>query len=466
MKLWKKIAVISCAVLLLLSAGIFLTVTRQVKTNDLNHTREEALQDHGDLVITFLRQIQKAQADSHEKSPADAQARYIFSRCGDETSLLVREGKILSSHIPFDPQPLLIAPDDGSTPMLEAQVEGVPYLMYASRLFPFGPEDPGYTVYTVIDLSPLYGEIRHMALITAGTMGCTLLLGLALLVALVYFTMKPLETLNSAAGRISEGNYAERTEIRRKDEIGDLSRSFDRMADSVEATVSALREQNRRQKLFIGAVSHEFKTPLTSLLLNTDSLQNTCMTQEEQLDTVANMETQCRWLEKMTGSLLKLLSVEKELDVKPISLPGLMASLRESCGEILRQYQVTLEIACDDTVFHLDRNLMLCALQNLVHNAARASQPGQAVGVYVHGTTFEISDHGRGIPREDLPRILEPFYMADKSRSKKQGGTGLGLALVNEIVKAHGGTVEIESAVNSGTNVIIALPEDAAEKRN
>ena len=464
MKLWKKIAVISCAVLLVLFSGIFITVTQQVKTNYLTHTREQAWEDHGKLVITFLRQIQKANAGS--ESPLEAKGKYVFSQYGDETSVLIREGKVLSSHISFDPQEFLTAPEDGSTPMLETEVDGVPYLMYASWISPFGPEDLGYSVYTVMDLSPLYGEIRRMALNTAGLMGSVMLLGLILIVALIHFAMKPLERLSDAAGRIAEGNYEERTIISRKDEIGTLSQSFDRMADSVESTISTLQEQNRRQKLFIGAVSHEFKTPLTSLLLNADSLQNTYMTEEQQLDTVANMEKQCKWLEKMTGSLLKLLSVEKALDIQPVSLRSLMESLRESCGDIFNQSEVKLEIACDDTVFLLDRDLMQCALMNLIHNAIKASKPGQSVEVYVHGTTFEVSDHGQGIPQEDVPRVMEPFYMVDKSRSKKQGGTGLGLALVSEIVKAHGGALEIESTVNSGTTVSFTLPNTTEEKRD
>lgn len=463
MKLWKKIAVISCAVLVLLFSGIFLTVTQQVKMNYLTHTREQAWQDHGELLVTFLRQVQKAHAGS--ESPIEAKVKYVFSQCGDETAVLVREGKVLSSHISFDPQQLLAAPDDGSTRSLETELDKVPYLIFASQLVPFGSENPGYCVYTVIDLSPVYEEIHQMALTTAGRIGGTMLLGMILIVALIHHTMKPLEKLNDAAGRIAEGNYAERIGICRKDEIGELAQSFDRMADSVEATVSTLQEQNRRQKLFIGAVSHEFKTPLTSLLLNADSLQNTYMTEEEQLDTVANMEKQCKWLEKMTGSLLKLLSVEKALDIQPVSLPSLMQALRESCEDTLKQFKINLEIACDDTVFLLDKDLMQCALLNLIHNAARASQPGQSIAVYVHGTTFEIIDHGKGIPKEDLPRITEPFYMVDKSRSKNQGGTGLGLALVNEIVKAHGGTLEIESTVNSGTTVSFTLPEMTEEKR-
>ena len=462
MKLWKKIALISCAVLVLLFSGSFWSVTEQVKDSYLTQNFADVQDRHGELVLSFLRQMQK---QAPEGPSAEAETKYLFTQIGDSTSVLAREGTILSSHISFDPQDYLTGDRDGASHSLYAEVDGIPYLIVNSWISPAGPEDSGYQVYTVENLTPIYDLGREMALNTAGITGIALLLGLILIVGLVFFTMKPLDSLTAAASRIAEGNYRERTHLSRKDEIGDLSRSFDRMADSVEKTVNTLQEQNRRQKLFIGAVSHEFKTPLTSLLLNADSLQNTYMSEEEQLDTIANMEKQCNWLQKMTCSLLKLLSVDQELNLQTVSLQLLMQDLRESCEDILKKYQVKLEMAYDDTVILLDRDLMQCALLNLIHNAAKASNPGQSVKVSVHGTTFEVTDHGKGIPAADLPRITDPFYMVDKSRSKKQDGTGLGLALVKEIVTAHGGTLEIESTVNSGTTVSLILPENTEEKR-
>ena len=86
-------------------------------------------------------------------------------------------------------------------------------------------------------------------------------------------------------------------------------------------------------------------------------------------------------------------------------------------------------------------------------NASKASTPGQAVAMRAYGDVIEVSDHGMGIPQSELERITEPFYVVDKSRSKKQGGSGLGLALVKEIVSAHGAMLEIESNVGVGTTI-------------
>ena len=98
-------------------------------------------------------------------------------------------------------------------------------------------------------------------------------------------------------------------------------------------------------------------------------------------------------------------------------------------------------------------------LVNLVDNASKASREGQTVTLSAGETGFAVRDQGCGIPQEEIGRITEPFYMVDRSRSKKLGGVGLGLALVKEIVQAHGGRLEIESTVGEGTTVRVLLQQ-------
>lgn len=459
MKLWKKIALVSCVVLVLLFSGSFLAVTEQVKNNYLSHTYDQVWDDHHELIRSFLRQMQKERIDPNSAMAAESKTKYIFSQLGKESSVLIRDGKIISSHVPFSPLEVIQPEDDGATKSQYTKIDGVPYLLFGTWLRVFPDPDPGLLIYTVVDLTPQYDEIHQMALSIAGITGTGLLLCLALIVLLVWYSMRPLEKLTQAAAHISEGNYTERTEIHAKDEIGDLSSSFDRMADSVQRQIDSLQEQNRRQKLFIGAVTHEFKTPLTSLLLNADTLQNTYLTDDQRDETIGQMESQCKWLEQIMQSLLKLLTAPQDVSLQEVSLSELMESVRDSMQDVLNKYQVRLELAYDETMFRMDRELMQCALQNLVQNAAKASKPGQVIQIYVHGSTFEVSDHGKGIPQQDLPRITEPFYMVDKSRSKKQGGIGLGLALVKEIIEAHGSTLLIESTETVGTTVSFTLPK-------
>ena len=204
-------------------------------------------------------------------------------------------------------------------------------------------------------------------------------------------------------------------------------------------------------------MTHEFKTPLTALLLNVDSLQNTYLDEEGRSAAIARIEHQTRWLERLVQKLLKLITLEQAPELRTSSVPELLERVKESTADALTQRGVTLQMECHAERLDMDADLMQSVLVNLVDNAVKASQPGQTVSLTADAAGFTVRDHGCGIPREEIERITEPFYMVDRSRSKKQGGVGLGLALVKEIVRAHGGRLEIESAVDEGTTVRVLM---------
>ena len=169
-------------------------------------------------------------------------------------------------------------------------------------------------------------------------------------------------------------------------------------------------------------------------------------------------QEQGRWLERLVQKLLKLLTLCQEITPEPVSVPELLEAVREGTAEILGQRGVRLDIQCSMEALRGDRDLLLSALMNLVDNASKASQPGSVVWLTAGGNRIEVADQGSGIPPESLNHVTEPFYTADRSRSKRQGGAGLGLTLVKEIAEAHGGTLEVESTPGIGTIVRMHFP--------
>ena len=153
----------------------------------------------------------------------------------------------------------------------------------------------------------------------------------------------------------------------------------------------------------------------------------------------------------------EVITLEQAPELRTSSVPELLERVKESTADALTQRGVTLQMECHAERLDMDADLMQSVLVNLVDNAGKASQPGQTVSLTADAAGFTVRDHGCGIPREEIERITEPFYMVDRSRSKKQGGVGLGLALVKEIVRAHGGRLEIESAVDEGTTVRVLM---------
>ena len=370
-------------------------------------------------------------------------------------------GETVYSALSFDPSEYLTL--EGGTPQrCTGTIDGRELLIVGSseRLpysFAQSPARTSCTVYIVQDITPVYEQIRALTLRFAAIGAVCIGLGLLLIALLVRRSLSPLQELQNAAAHIAAGSYAGRVTVPSADEVGALARDFNAMARAVEQRIAELTETAERQRLFIGGVTHEFKTPLTALLLNADSLQNTYLDEEERSAAIAQIEHQTRWLERLVQKLLKLITLEQAPELRTSSVPELLERVRESTADALAQRGVTLQTECCAERLDMDADLMQSVLVNLVDNAGKASQPGQTVSLTADALGFAVRDHGCGIPHEEIERITEPFYMVDRSRSKKQGGVGLGLALVKEIVRAHGGRLEIESTVGEGTTVRVLI---------
>ena len=242
-----------------------------------------------------------------------------------------------------------------------------------------------------------------------------------------------------------------------------LAENFNRMAVAVEDHVKSLTEQNERQQLFIGSVTHEFKTPLTSLLLNVDTLRNVFLPEEIQQDLLESMDGQLHWLEQMVHKLLKLISLHQSAQIKQASVPELLEQVRKITQGAMQKHGTVLEVSCKTETLPMDKDLLCSALVNLIENSAKASSPGQVIHLRAEGNVLEASDSGRGIPQKDLERVTEPFYMCDPSRSKAKGGFGLGLALVKEIAAVHRAALDIQSIPGTGTTVRMTFPANSNE---
>ena len=180
------------------------------------------------------------------------------------------------------------------------------------------------------------------------------------------------------------------------------------------------------------------------------------MTEEEKDDSLAHIESQCEWLERLVQTLLKLITLEREIERRPCEVDALFDTVRQNTQKSLADRGVTLIIQSDDGTLNCNADLIQSLLINLVDNAAKAydtDAPDKRVFLTFSADTIEVRDFGRGIPEKAMGRIFEPFYMADKSRSKKAGGSGLGLALVKRIADAHDAELTVKSGVGKGTTV-------------
>ena len=327
------------------------------------------------------------------------------------------------------------------------------YAVYASDL------QGGLRLVTAYDLTGLYRD-RNAALMRFLLLEAAVLAAASAVTALLARRLtRPLAVLTDAGAQIAAGDYARRTDLHTGDEIEALSRSFDKMADAVQEKIADLQVDVQRREDFMGAFAHELKTPMTSIIGYADMLRTLQIDPAEQHEAAGAIYHESRRLEALSYKLLSLLSLSDErLELAPVDLTDLWPRLRMACP------QVPLLTPQGGAVVHGDADLLLDLLCNLVQNAAKASPAGMPVTVLLAdaGDTvaLTVQDHGCGIPADKLARVTEPFYMVDKSRARKQGGSGMGLALCQRIAAVHGGTLQISSQVGVGTAVTVTLPKE------
>lgn len=312
-----------------------------------------------------------------------------------------------------------------------------------------------FLVFQITDITYVTEYKEQLAIILGVLSLGVVLLTVSILWASVRHMLLPLQKLNDSAKKIAEGVYDDRVDIKGKDEIGELGKSFNQMAQAVETKTQHLEESERRKTLFMGNLTHELKTPMTAISGYAQTLLTTKLEPEEQEEALLYIYEQCGRLERLSKKMMRLLEVDEEeaLHYTNVSAKQLFEDAKKSCKILLEKKSMVLECVSHDEMYRVDYDLMLDVLINLIDNGVKASEEGSRIRLIASEDSIIVQDFGRGIPEEEKERILEPFYMIDKSRSRKCGGAGLGLSLAALIIKRHNMKMEIESEIGKGTSI-------------
>lgn len=312
-------------------------------------------------------------------------------------------------------------------------------------------------VYHFEDITYVKEELTLLLLV----MLCITLGVIAVVVFVLIFVLKrvfqPLQVLNETTKRMAEGDYHQRVGIQSRNEIGELGESFNSMAEAVEVRTRSLEESEQRKTLFMGNLTHELKTPMTAISGYAQTLLSTRITQEEEEEALTFIYKECRRLERLSRKMMKLLELDQEeaLELNDIPIRTIFEAAQQSCSVILREKEIQLEMEEHGEHFCMEPDLMTDVIINLIDNAVKASRRGGRICLQAEGNEIRVRDYGQGIPKEEQNKILEPFYMIDKSRSRKHGGAGLGLALTATILNLHHASLRIESEMGAGTCMIL-----------
>lgn len=256
---------------------------------------------------------------------------------------------------------------------------------------------------------------------------------------------------------------------KKRDEIDELGLSFNAMADKIDAQLKELSTNDAKRRELIASVSHDLRTPLTSLsgYLETLSLKEGTLSEEQKRRYIHIASEQTNHLTRLVSELFELArldSVETLITVEAFSLAELAQDVAQKFELTCRQKNITLQVDFGDNLPFAfgDIGLMQRVLENLVDNAIRHTPKGGTITLSLSGTGESIqvtlTDTGVGIAEEDLPHIFERFYHKDRVSEEDKKGAGLGLAIAKRILNLHGSNIEAESKPDVGTTFRFALP--------
>lgn len=458
MKLVTKISIAAVSLLLVFSQFFSLWALpnshRQILSNIVEDEWDRLLQDTNDLSSAVSEK--KLELDSDKAS----YARILLLSRFSENAVLYYQGEELANSSPYE-----FFPEKGSplsswySRILRSDIRpdqifleraGEKYLLIL--YLDFGP----FRLLHYRDISSVYQETGRLLFQGIAVALFLATLFVFLLILVIRRILKPFYCLRDTANVIADGVYTARVPHPGKDEVGEVAAAFNRMAGRVEEHVRELADHNEKQRQLIGSLAHELKTPMTAIQGYAELLRRVELSPARFDHALGYMEEECKRLSRLSVKMLELarLSGETSVEKVPLKISSLFAHVRDTVHCKLAQKHLRLEIRTQEGLeISGDWDLLVIFLDNLLDNAAKASQEGGRIYLTGSREGLFVQDEGRGIPREELSRITEPFYMADKSRSRKEGGAGLGLSLCSQIARLHGAELEIQSRKGQGTRI-------------
>lgn len=269
---------------------------------------------------------------------------------------------------------------------------------------------------------------------------------------------KPVETMTEATRRIAGGSYGTELPIKYKDELGELASAINELSQEISKT-------EKMQSEFISSISHELRTPLTAITGWSETLMFDSAIQADSRRGIQIISKEAARLTGMVEELLEFTRIQDgrfKLNIELLDIESELEDTIFTYQELLRQDNLELHYTPSETEIPLlpgDPERLKQVFLNILDNAAKYGREGKTIEVSVYAdsdaATIRFRDHGPGIPEHELPHVTEKFY---KGGSSKERGSGIGLAVCEEIVTRSGGKLEIANAPGGGTAVAVRLP--------
>ncbi len=464
MKLWQKVFLYTLILVMLAVSMTSILLLKNSFSFALDQKKQSVYSEHEFLLTSFksmmITERFKENAIVLEEKTLQKFMKKTFGKNKEGSGILffnAKHEKIYTNKEMKLPEGLLEAVIETEKSYMQVQEHQL-YTASSESI-----EGKTYYVVTEHDITDVVNIHENMLWqIQIISMMCAIVIAFILLIVLKIL-LHPLKKINEGTRAIAQGSYQKRIPEKGHDELSELAHNMNRMAEAVETNVRALEHVAEDRKNFIDNLSHELKTPLTSILGFSDLLQiKKDITEESRIEYAGIIKAEASRMRTLSGKLMELITVgETNLEWQQENMQELFEEIGNSLKVITDSRDMNLFCEAQQGILCVDKELFKSLLYNLVDNAIKASKEGGKIWVngYFNKEDFciEVSDEGVGIPKEEIDKITQAFYMVDKTRSRASGGAGLGLALCKEIVSLHQGTIQFESQLGEGTQVFICM---------
>ena len=475
MKIWSKITFYSLVVFIVIFNLSGILIIENNHGNILSQEVETSLNQTATMYkgITAMSPVFRIYNDeNYTKELLQSYVNNIVYSSPDEpiyVEIFDNNQEMVYSNVTFEMPESRIEYEQITTGEIKYILREIDKRIYIFSSIAIPIENQVYNISYIKDLTHLYDNRIEQYQFFVILDGLAVLLYIGSMFLVSKSITKPIEKMVQSTHRITSGEYSERVEITKNDEMGILARDFNKMATAIEMKINELNQSNEDKQNFINDFTHELRTPLTSILGYADFLRKSPYNEELFIEALNTIYSEGKRLEVISVKLMDLVLLEKEnLPLYENNLKSVIESIEPVL--ILKGSAQAIEINFDydDCIFLMDVDLMKSLVINLTENAIKASSQGTSVKIrcYTHQDTciLSVEDKGRGIEKEHLERITEPFYMIDQVRTTKNNGLGLGLSICKKIVHLHQGILSIESEVGKGTTIRINFPKLKSEE--
>ncbi|PIC62748.1 sensor histidine kinase [Sporosarcina sp. P13] len=321
---------------------------------------------------------------------------------------------------------------------------------------PFTYAGETYALFLRPDIKMLFTEIHYLL---GGMVIVMAIISLLAMLVVARKLIEPIVVLTRATKRVGEEQFGGELSIDRRDEIGQLAKSFQQMIDR-------LSENDRIRKAFISDVSHDFQSPLLNIKGYADLLSDEELPTDERKHYAEIIQSETERLSTLTKQLLLLTSLDQLVSPLQKKVFRVDQQVRETVRKyqwLLQEKELSLMLEIDEVMYEGDPAFLEKVWENLVSNALKYTPDGGTIDIQlteqVDVVCFSIDDSGIGMSEETRQRVFDRFYRADHSRTREVEGTGLGLSIVEQVVRLHEGRVEVTSELGVGTTFIVQLPK-------